>query len=428
MLERPSPAGALLLLLPLAFVLVGGGGILLVWRRPRPEAGAISTASAADGRRLAPLVAGALLVAVGLPLAYFFSVRPVGRVLSARSWTRVPCTVVWSRVSVSSDGDGTTYGVDILYRYQVGGLTLHSDRHDFVGGSSSGRAGKEAVVGRYPAGSRASCWVDPEDPVEAVLDRRFPPLLLLGLIPLLLVAIGGALLAHAARRRGPVVDLAARAATPPRAPHPGRPSELRPTVGPAGKLAGALVACLFWNGIVGVILWQVVSGWRAGQQPWGLSLFLLPFVAVGLGLVAAVGYFALALTNPRPRLALLSGETRIGSSCTLEWRLEGAARRISRLRIALEGREEATYRRGTDTQTDRQVFHRVELLDSPFAPEVERGQLTAAIPDDTMHSFAAPHNRVVWAVTVRGEIPRWPDVSEELPLEVLPMAAEAVRR
>ena len=37
-----------------------------------------------------------------------------------------------------------------------------------------------------------------------------------------------------------------------------------------------------------------------------------------------------------------------------------------------------------------------------------------------MHTFAAPHNKVVWCLKVRGEIPRWPDVDEEFPLEVLP--------
>jgi hypothetical protein len=37
-----------------------------------------------------------------------------------------------------------------------------------------------------------------------------------------------------------------------------------------------------------------------------------------------------------------------------------------------------------------------------------------------MHSFAAPHNKIVWSLKVEGVIDRWPDVGEEFPLVVYP--------
>ena len=39
-----------------------------------------------------------------------------------------------------------------------------------------------------------------------------------------------------------------------------------------------------------------------------------------------------------------------------------------------------------------------------------------------MHTFVAPHNKVLWTLAVAGEIARWPDVAEEFELLVLPPA------
>ncbi len=57
-----------------------------------------------------------------------------------------------------------------------------------------------------------------------------------------------------------------------------------------------------------------------------------------------------------------------------------------------------------------------------IVPPVTRmgGAVKLRLPAETMHTFKAPNNRVVWSVQVRGEIPRWPDVEDEFPLQVDP--------
>jgi hypothetical protein len=37
-----------------------------------------------------------------------------------------------------------------------------------------------------------------------------------------------------------------------------------------------------------------------------------------------------------------------------------------------------------------------------------------------MHSFTASNNRIVWTLKLSGEIPRWPDVTESVEIEVTP--------
>jgi len=40
----------------------------------------------------------------------------------------------------------------------------------------------------------------------------------------------------------------------------------------------------------------------------------------------------------------------------------------------------------------------------------------------------ASHNKIIWSVVLRGEIPYWPDVKQELKFEVTPMATSMAER
>ena len=56
--------------------------------------------------------------------------------------------------------------------------------------------------------------------------------------------------------------------------------------------------------------------------------------------------------------------------------------------------------------------------------EIPGGSTDVEIPEDTMHSFSSNNNSVVWSLVVRGDIHRWPDVSETFEIEVRPLARE----
>jgi hypothetical protein len=413
-LERSAPWLLMMLPLPLIFVAVGGGGLVAIWRRKRSTAHPRPLSAAAtgrlDGRKIAAGV-GLLLMVGGGVGSWFLLVRPAARLLAARSWTEVACTVVSSRVRTHEGDDGDTYSVDILYEYRWQGRPYRSSRYRFLGGSSSGAAGKREVVARYPAGSRRSCWVDPDVPSRSVLDRDFHPIYLVGLAPLA-VMIGGVLMlrygARGARSGASRVPTAASAS----------PTERRGA--PAVKALGVLAVALFWNGIVAVFLVQAIDSWRRGHPDWFLSVFLIPFVLVGLGLIAGVVHAALAVANPRVALQLTPAAPRLGQDLSVEWTVAGRAERIARLSITLEGRERATFSRGTDTITEHQVFARLPVAET-FGLDVARGSAVVRLPEETMHSFSAAHNGIEWRLLVRGEVPRWPDVADDHVLEVLPV-------
>jgi Protein of unknown function (DUF3592) len=383
---------------------------------------------------------------VGLAAGAFLSGIPIYRTMQARSWTATPCEVVSSQVVPNGD----TYRADIQYRYRVGGRTYVSDRYSFAGWSTSNRSSPQAIVDRYPPGTAFECYVNPADATQAVVELGLAPQHFFGLIFVVFFTgiPGGILLAWLAFARKSKRASAALSG----APHPaavmaaaagstyaasmgtddrttfGRPDTLdrsgpivlEPTASPMTKLAIIVLVCLFWNGLTGLFTYFAISGFMSGGGEWFLVLFLIPFQLIGLGLIGGVFYQVLALANPRPTITLSSRTVPVGGSISFEWQLSGAVGRIRTLRLTLEGREEAKYRRGTDTYTDTNVFHKTTIVETSESMAIARGTATARIPRDTMHSFDAPNNKIVWTLKLHGDINRWPDVDESFDVTVKP--------
>src|SRR5215218_1846774 len=221
-----------------------------------------------------------IFLLAGAAGTYFLLVRPVSKLLASRSWTETQCTVLSSKVAEVSSSDGSTYKIDIRYQYIAGGNLRESNRYDFRIGSSSGTAGKQAIVDRYPPGARVQCWVDPGDPAEAVLSRGFAPAYLFGLMPLIFFAVGAALLVWTVRSgRGAAGQAVTAGVSPFGVSLPAdaaAPAELRPVASPLRTFVGLTLLALFWNGIVSVFLWQLVASWRQGQPNGCFTAFLIP--------------------------------------------------------------------------------------------------------------------------------------------------------
>ena len=135
---------------------------------------------------------------------YFFFMQPALRVMAARHWVERPCRIVSSEVGSHPGSKGTTYSIDIVFRYMVGDRLFTSRRYGFMGGASSGYDGKEAVVSRYPVGSERLCYVNPANPPDAVLERGFTADMGFGAIPLVFMSIGAVGLVASKKKAGGV--------------------------------------------------------------------------------------------------------------------------------------------------------------------------------------------------------------------------------
>ncbi len=376
---------------------------------------------------------------VGLVAFYFLTWKPLASILDARGWQERNCVVVSSAVAASQSSDGATYRVDIRYTYEgEWGETYRGDRYDFSIGSSSGYDAKARVVAAHPPGSEVTCYVDPQDPSRMVINRSAGSFLLWGLFPLPFLAVGlGGLLflaissgretpgKAAGRKRRPGVsepDAATRGRAAAGLRAHGGTLELQAEASPALKLAGIGCFALLWNGMVSVFVFAVIlPSFRRQDPEWFVTIFMIPFVLVGLGLIAAVLYQLLASFNPRAHLTLAQSYLTPGGESSLSWQLSGRPGRLDKLTIELEGREEARYRRGTSTYTDHRVFFSQQLAsEGGRFGAIDRGSTTVEIPRRTMPTFEAANNKIQWRIKVHGDVPFWPDVNEVYPIVVHP--------
>jgi hypothetical protein len=365
---------------------------------------------------------GLVFALIGGVALWFTFVRPVSRFVAAQSWQETPCVIVESQILESSDSDGgSTYKPDIHFTYTFEGGEYRSNRYNFIDVSSSGRGGKEEIVAYYSPGLHTVCWVNPENPSEAVLKKDFSATYLLGLIPIvfLLAGVGIMTMGVRAGRQKKVSMASAAAGAAGAAGSPG-PVELAPTATPMGKFFGLTFIALFWNGIVSVFVWQAVQGWRTGNPDGCLTVFISVFVVIGLLILFGAIRQFLVLFNPRVRITLSSGSLRIGEPAYLQWNIAGRASRVSRLAMVLEGREEARYRRGTDTCTDHSVFATVPIVDTSQAFEIPAGSASFSVPAGTLPSFSATNNKIIWQLKVTCDLPGWPDSEDDYELAVLP--------
>jgi hypothetical protein len=371
-----------------------------------------------------------LFVIVGSAVGFFMTGRPLYHAFAARSWTPTACEVISSQVLRGDD----TSRADIVYRYSIGGRDYTANRYHFMPGSSNDSSVPE-VVAKHSPGTKFECYVDPADPSNAVINRT-PTLWYFMGVPFFVLFAGvpgviGLVMMRSRRRALTTKATTATTATTTTATDSrfvhaqlaadGGPIELKPSASPLGKLIAVTLICLFWNGIVGIFTFMEYRMFVQGDAfGWGMALFLLLFQLVGLALLAAVPYQLLAMANPVPIITLSRGSVPLGGSATFTWELRGAAHRVSALKITVRGTESARYRRGTDTKTDTHVFFSETIVNATHTMNIPRGSSTIRIPANTMHSFDATNNKVIWQLHVAGDIPRWPNIDETFNITVRP--------
>ncbi len=377
----------------------------------------------------------------GCAMFFFMALRPWVGMLQARSWVATPCTVISSDVKADED----SLHLSVVFKYSVAQQDYQSDTYCFSSmGSNTANNWKRRVVRDHPAGKQTTCFVNPSNPEEAVIERGWVPDMWWGFFPIPFLLVGGAALLFALG----VIRVPQSNATshwqPPRSVSPvstasladsdqdeivDGPVMLKPASTPRATLAGAIFIAAFWNGIVSIFVWEMIDRIRQGQivgWQWFEVLFLTPFVLIGVGLIGFVFYSLLVLFNPRPTLTIDSAAIPLGESLRLTWNLAGRLSSINRFTISLKGVEKATYRRSTDTTTDTETFAEITIFETTEMFEMAEGLTEIHVPGDTMHSFDASNNKIQWTLEVHGDITLWPDVAASFPITILPKRLEEV--
>jgi hypothetical protein len=412
----------LFMLIPLGFIVGPVVAIIAVWRAKPASASAVSErVRGGKGSVLGLRLFGSVFMLIGGGAMYAMLIHPMLKEIAAARWPQVPCEIVSSKVGQHRGSKGGyTFSVDVRYRYTFRGRELIGTSYNFDTGTSSSRGWREAAVASLPAGKETVCYVNPEDSLDAVLSVKGSSDRWFGLIPGVFLIVGLFIFSKASSlvRKGGA-GLPGITATGDGLPliqqgGAGGETELKQATPPGCAFAGLTFVALFWNGIT----WGILLATRHGD--WGTRIFLSIFVLIGLGIALGAFYQFLALFNPRPVLIVSAPAVPLGATLGVRWRFTGNVRRIVKLTISLVAREEATYRRGTSATTDRIVFVNTVLFDSVDRAQFASGSMNVEIPRDSIHTFSAPNNRILWMLHVQGDIRKWPDVNAEFPITVLP--------
>lgn len=412
-----------------------------------------------------------LFLIAGSGVAYFAALKPRFDVARSQYWAETPCVILSSEISVSTSKGKHSYYPKVKYSYTVQDLEYFGERFWFGGGNASDRVSLDNRMKPFQAGGEAVCFVNPNDPHESVLLRETAPglwiALLIGSI-FSAVGLGGMTLGfgmfRAERRkkratassssegRSVQQDTPARTALfgddthreervssqlssatsngatytrptvlPPTRNGPDEPLVLEQTISRGLKAIGLIVLALFWNGITGTVTFFTVKDFSIVPL-----LFLLIFHSIGLIILWGALHSTLQLFNPKTVAVCSHSYLQPGSEFEISWLQKGNSNRIRKLLLTLEGKEQVTYRQGTNTRTETSVFFSERILETVDPSEISRGFREVKIPDEAMHTFDAANNKIIWTLQIHGEIPYWPDILDDFTITVYPPTNEAV--
>jgi len=109
-----------------------------------------------------------ILNAIFLGIIYFMR----RKMAAVSQWPSTMGTVMMSRVETRSSGDGYTDYPVVQYSYQVSGQAYQNMK--LAPGPEVGGSGAGKVVAKYPAGAQVMVFYNPQNPSDAVLERKAP--------------------------------------------------------------------------------------------------------------------------------------------------------------------------------------------------------------------------------------------------------------
>jgi hypothetical protein len=124
----------------------------------------------------AALAFGILSLLAGVGSLYYVIVGPLLSMRAAADWAEVPCIIRESSVEHHTGGrvgdtDKGFYSIRVKYDYRYKGQEYTSERYDLYDISTGEVEWKKAVVKKIPPGTETICFVNPDNPSEAVLSR-----------------------------------------------------------------------------------------------------------------------------------------------------------------------------------------------------------------------------------------------------------------
>lgn len=396
-----------------------------------------------------------MMFGLGSLLVYHLAIEPALRHQEASTWEEVPCVIreigIDAQTSRSGSRGSTAYAPKVEFDYAYNGQAYSSKQFWFGHRLFNKRSEVQAMISRYEKGGEYACWVNPNEPSSAVLDRDARDNSIVGwLFGGLFAVVGGVgclaslwAMVRPSKSKGRTSTSSTRAPVGSRAPigkaepspnqsdfksyfdpkvcpeegdEPDDPLILKQEYSRSSVAIGMWFFAIFWNGIIGLFYFL---GARNGM-PIAVMIFLGIFALVGVAILWGAIYKTLQIWNPVTTVVCSQRYLYPGSEFEVSWLHQGNVSRIKSLKIILEGEESATYRQGTSTRTEVHKFYEHTIVETADPPQIAQGFSLVQLSQDTMHSFNSPRNKIRWQVRVKGVVPFWPDIDDTYEITVYP--------
>jgi len=393
-----------------------------------------------------------------LAYMFFHQFAPHWRV--NQKFVETACKVLDTHIEEIEGQGGPAFQPKLKIEYAAKGEIETTADYDIGNTKFNNREDAQDILDRFEIFSPERnnlypCWYDPADPYTVVMTRDYPRWMWLAFtVPISFIILGAGGLIHtvfgwgksverrSARKRNGMERDARVAGGEGDRRFPGIPAGADLTNSPGTKLKyrlpesgstgwrlfGLFAACVFWNGIVALFVWDSARGHLAGNPDWFGTLFLIPFVLIGLAIIVYFLRQLLVVAGIGPtRIEISAHPLRPGGRYAAFLSQSGRLD-LNSLRVSLICAETARYRQGTNTRTETQeVFRREFFHREGFA--VQRGmpfetEIEFEVPERAMHSFKAKNNEIAWALAVEGDVAGWPDFRRAFAVIVHPRSGD----
>lgn len=173
---------------------------------------------------------------------------------------------------------------------------------------------------------------------------------------------------------------------------------------------GAIALGIFSTFWYSAIVFFIYDAWKSWTV-FGIvsTLFLVPFIVIGIFMLGATIRLAYSLGNPVPVLFLNNDVVEVGGKLRVRWRFEGSLARYRGASFALRAKEETVRGGGGDVVQRSQHTIFEETIGTFLKSD---GEFTVGIPANSPPSFETPNNRIVWTIKVLANIEGRPQVCE----------------
>lgn len=403
---------------------------------PGIDADAVRKTSAAGCGRTILDGLSLTLIGVGAILFYFSTVRPQQKVAASAGWLKTPCVVFstseFGLPDVGNSADFFPWQIHFRYRDPLTHAPRNSGQFNFNPESVLLPVRNPAIGRHYPPQTQTYCYVDPNHPAMAVLQRSMGEesgaeaiafgLAAMGLVGLLsrflwprgipgVSADGAVMLSNSQIQRS------GRTVGYPPPPHNSGPVPYRSTELRQREFVVMLRAALICLAIAVTSIWAILAFggrgfvWLAAVAPTIPSIILTTMAFRRMQKLSAP---AINIVLSRP--------LEPGRAVELQWSFTGNFTPIDRLTISLVGHEEVTYTRSNETSTDRRALPDEVLLQASQAGRLGHGKGIVNLTPRHMHTFTGDNNALRWEFKVRTELPA--TTTEDLfPVVIYPAGA-----